>query len=128
MKLDADYNSNIDYEAWEASRKELVKYNQEVWDTRAGLSLLGELHAVEMNRFEVNGSLLKSLPVQADFRNIAVTLFADGKEVYSKVFTTIIACRVPSATGYSWEVRFTGNINVRSFALSTSMQELASPN
>ena len=128
MKLDADYNSNIDYEAWEASRKELVKYNQEVWDTRAGLSLLGELHAVEMNRFEVNGSLLKSLPVQADFRNIAVTLFADGKEIYSKVFTTIVACRVPSATGYSWEVRFTGNINVRSFALSTSMQELASPN
>lgn len=128
MKLDADYNANIDLEAWEAAREEALKYNAEVWEDRKGKSLLGEIHAVEMNHFEVNGSLMTSTPSHAEVRSVQLTLFADGKEVYTKSFSDIEACRIPPAVGYAWEVRLAGTVDIRSFAMSTSMRELASPN
>ena len=127
MKLDADYNANKDYDAWQAAREEAIKLNQSIWAERKGKSLLGEMHAVGMNQFEVNGSLLEPVPSRAEFRTVTVTLFADGEAVYSKVFTDVEACRIPPCVGYTWEVRFSGNINVRTFAMATSMRELASP-
>lgn len=128
MKLDGDFGSNIDVSAWEERRLEVIAFNQTTWKERAGKSLLGEFNAVGMNTFEVNGSVLQSLPTKADFRSVTVTLIADGKEVYSRVFTDIMACRVPPVKAYSWEVLFTGSVNVRSFALSTTMRELSNPN
>lgn len=128
MKLDADYGTNDDVKAWEAYRKEAVEYNTVVWGERQGKSLLGEMNAVLMNTFEVNGSLMRTLPVRADFRSVTVTLIADGKEVYSKAFTEIDACRIPAVKAYAWEVRFTGSVYIRSFAMSTTMRELSSPN
>ena len=128
MKLDADYNANSSYEEWQAAREELIEANRTIWEERKGKSLLGELNAVGMNHFEVNGSLMNTVPSLAEFRTVTVTLFADGKEVYSRVFNSLEAVRIPPATGYAWEVRFTGNLDVRSFAMSTSMRELASPN
>ena len=127
MKLDGDFGSNVDVEAWEEYRLQAISLNQSVWRERKGLSLLGEFNVVGLNHFEVNGSLLQSLPTKADFRSVTVTLIADGKEVYSKVFTDIMACRVPPVKAYSWEILFTGAVNVRSFALSTTMRELSSP-
>ena len=128
MKLDADYNANSSYEEWQAAREELIKANRTIWEERKGKSLLGELNAVGMNHFEVNGSLMNTVPSLAEFRTVTVTLFADGKEIYSRVFDSVEAVRIPPATGYAWEVRLTGNLDVRSFAMSTSMRELASPN
>lgn len=128
MKLDADYNANSSYEEWQAAREELIEANRTIWEERKGKSLLGEMNAVGMNHYEVNGSLMNTVPSLAEFRTVTVTLFADGKEVYSRVFNSLEAVRIPPATGYAWEVRFTGNLDVRSFAMSTSMRELASPN
>ena len=128
MKLDADYNANDDLEAWEAARQEILEYNREVWEERDELSLLGEQNVVPVNHFQVNGSLLQSVPSRAEARTVTVTLIADGEEIYSKTFSEIVACRIPAVTAYSWQVRFTGTVNIRSFAMSTSMRELASPN
>lgn len=127
MKLDADYNANADYESWVEARRQAIEYNNGVWAEREGKSLLGEHNAVQMNHFQINGSLMRGVPSEAEFRTVTVTLIADGEEIYSKVFTDIVACRIPAVTAYSWQVRFSGNVNVRTFAMATSMQELASP-
>lgn len=127
MKLDADYDSNADVIAWEAKRDEITKYNAGVWKDRTGKSLLGELNAVPVNYFEVDGSLLQTNLTKADFRSVRVTLYADGKEVYSKDFTSYQACRIPAYKGYAWWVKIAGNVDVRAFSMSTSMNELASP-
>ena len=128
MKLDADYNANQDYDDWVAAREQILERNRTTWEEREGLSLLGEVNAVALNHFEVNGSLMASVPSQAEFRTVSVTIFADGKEIYSKVFDKIESCRIPAETGYAWEIRLTGTVDVRTFAMATTMQELASPN
>ncbi len=128
MKLDADYNANETYEDWIAARQEAVEFNKGVWASRVGKSLMGEHNAVQVNHFQVNGSLMQSVPTLAEFRTVTVTLIADGEEIYSKAFTEIEACRIPPVPAYSWQVRFSGNVNVRTFAMATSMRELASPN
>lgn len=128
MKLDADYGAYTDTDAYEAKRNEIVEYNMGVWEAKKGTSLEGELNASVLNTFEVNGSLLRNVPSKPDTRSVSVTLIADGQEVYTKTFKNIMACRVPSYKAYSWQVRFAGNIAVRSFSLSTTMRELASPN
>lgn len=127
MKLDADYDSNTDVVAWEAKRKEIDDYNAAIWAEREGKSLLGEFNAVTLNTFEVNGGLLKPNLTKAEFRSVTVTIYADGHEVYSKVFTSLKACRIPPYKGYAWWVKFVGNVDIRSFSMSTSMRELASP-
>ena len=127
MKLDADYNSNADVAAWEAKRLEIEEYNTEVWAQRKGMSLLGELNAVTVNTLEANGSLLQAALTKAAFRSVTVTIYSDDVEVYSKTFTSLQACRIPSYRGYAWWVRFSGNVDIRSFSMSTSMNELASP-
>lgn len=127
MKLDADFGSNIDIVEWEAKRQEIIEYNAQVWEERKGKSLLGELNAVVLNTFDVNGGLLKPNLSKADFRSVTVTLYADGKEVYTKTFTSIQACRVPAWKGYAWQVRISGTVAVRSFSMSTAMSDLASP-
>ena len=128
MKLDADFGANEDVKAWEAYRDQALEYNHTIWEQQAGKSLLGEFNAVTLNTFEVNGSLMRTLPVRADFRYVTVTLAADGRDIYSKTFTEIQACRIPAVKAYTWEVRFSGTMFVRSFAMSTTMRELSSPN
>lgn len=128
MKVDAAYESNDTIREWEEYRKEAVAENKAIWASRKGKSLMGEFNAGLINQFEVNGSLLKSLPTKADFRYVTVTLYADGKEVYTKTFTDILACRIPAVKGYAWEIRLVGTMNIRSFAMSTTMNELSSPN
>ena len=75
----------------------------------------------------MNGGLLKPNLTKAEFRSVTVTIYADGHEVYSKVFTSLKACRIPSYKGYAWWVKFVGNVDIRSFSMSTSLRELASP-
>lgn len=128
MKLDADFGTNEDVKAWELYRQQAIDYNKGIWEQQKGKSLLGEMNAVVMNTFEVNGSLMRSLPIKAEFRYVTVTLTADGQQIYSKTFNSIMACRIPAVKAYSWEVSFSGTMYVRSFAMATTMRELSSPN
>lgn len=127
MKLDADFSSNIDAEAWEEIRAEIIEYNDSMWELYRGSSLKGDLNTAPLNEYEVNGSVLQSVPIKADIRSVTVSLYADGELVYTKMFTDIRACRIPPIKAYTWEVRFTGTVAVRTFAMSTTMRELANP-
>lgn len=128
MKLDADYRANDGLDAWEENREELIALNKKTWADYKNKSLLGDVNAATANTFEINGSVMVSPERKADFRSVQVTLYGDGKEVYSRVFTSIKACRIPAVRAYSWQVRFTGNVPIRSFVMGTTMKEVSAPN
>lgn len=125
MKLDADYSANSDVIAWEAMRKEVDDYNATVWGERVNDCMLGCINDVPCNEYEVDGGILKNPISKADVRSVSVSLFADDELFYTKTFTSYKAVRIPARRGHSWKIRIAGNIDVRSFAMSTSMAELA---
>ena len=128
MKLDADLSSGVDVGAWEAYRQEAIAFNEGVWALYKDTSLDGELNSAMFNEYEVNGSMMKTVPSKAEFRSVSVTIIADGNVVYTKKFIDTNACRLPAVKGYAWEIVISGSIAVRSFAMSTTMRELTSPN
>ena len=70
--------------------------------------------------------MLEPIPSLAEYRSATVTLFADGVPVYSKTFTSFDAVRIPAVKAFAWEVQFNGSLDVRTFAMATTMRELAS--
>ena len=72
----------------------------------------------------VNGSLLQYVPEEADLRNATITFFADDQVFYSKVLRNEMSFRIPAETGYRWEVRIAGNINIKKIVMATSMDEM----
>ena len=72
----------------------------------------------------INGSLLQQVPEEADLRNASITFFSDDEEIYTKALTDEVAFRIPDTTGYRWEVRVAGNINIKKIVMATSMDEM----
>jgi hypothetical protein len=127
MKLDADYSANDVVIAWEIQREEISARNRERWEQYEGQSLQGDINGALIGAYEVNGGVLESLPSQAEYRSINVSIYADGKLIYSRGFDNIIAVRIPPVRAHGWQIRLSGTVNVRSFSMSTTMRELASP-
>jgi hypothetical protein len=127
MKLDADYSANDVVVAWKAQREETSARNRARWTQYEGQSLQGDVNGALLGAYEVNGGVLESLPSQAEYRSVNVSIYADGKLIYSRGFDNIIAVRIPPVRAHGWQIRLSGTVNVRSFSMSTTMRELASP-
>lgn len=128
MKLDASYGDNADYGYYLERREEILTFNKNIWETYKDESILGDLHSCMPNTVQVNGDLMEDIPTFPEYRWVTVTLIADGEEVYTRGFDSIQAVRVPAVRAHSWQVKLAGNLQIRTFAMSTSMRELASPN
>lgn len=126
MKLDADYGVNAYIDDWRRETTSISGRNNELiakhWET----SIEGELNSCAVNTHDINGSMLEPIPSLAEYRSATVTLFADGVPVYSKTFTSFDAVRIPAVKAFAWEVQFNGSLDVRTFAMATTMRELAS--
>lgn len=127
MKVDAVYNANDALENWEAKRQEIIEYNKATWEEYRGKSILGDFNSCPFNEVQVNGDILKDMLSIVEYRSITVSLIADGNVIYTRSFDNIQAVRVPAVKAHSWQVRIVGNLDVKSFAMSTTMQELARP-
>lgn len=125
-KVVADYDDPTALIAWQEKRDEILAYNQQVWEENAGTpnGLEGSVMARGMLGMCINGSLLKIVPEEADSRSMMVTFFADDEEFYTKAVTNEVSFRIPDTTGYRWEVRVAGNINIKKIAMATSMNEM----
>ena len=125
-KMVADYVDNGDIVAWREQRKEIMEQNKQIWEENIGTDkgLEGAVMARGMLGMCINGSLLQAVPEEADLRNTTITFFADDKEVYSKALSTEESFRIPATTGYRWEVRVAGNINIKKIVVATSMDEM----
>lgn len=123
-KVDAQWDDAEIAKKINAERDKIIAYNQTQIEKYRGQCLLGCLNDVEVNTWTVDGGVLMDVPEYAKLRTVQVTFYCDGKEIYTKDFNSCVACRLPRANGYHWEIRFAGDITVRGFQMATSMTEL----
>lgn len=125
-KVVADFVDNSDVVAWREQRKQIMEQNKQVWEENIGTDngLAGAVMARGMLGMCVNGSLLQPVPVEADLRNMTITFFADEQPFYSKAVKSEESFRIPDTTGYRWEARVAGNINIKKVVMATSMDEM----
>lgn len=123
-KVEAEFVDNSEVLAWQQQRQEVIDANKTVWEENIGKGLGGALNECRMLERRINGSKMHFVPEEADLRNVTITFFADGKDFYSKAVTDASAFRIPTTTGYQWEVRLSGNLTVSKVVLGTSMAEL----
>ena len=139
MKLDAVFDDGFDAEAYEEERQAAISYNQAFFNSGAddngalNMQLLnghtaeyvdGEWVEKPGEEAVVAGSLLKSVPEKADVRNVQVTLIADGKRIYTKVFDSCQAVRTPPVKAHTWQFEIQGTVDVEALTVGTSMADL----
>lgn len=127
MKLDASYRNDIDYEGYALQRTEAITFNKWAWDSWDNKQSNAENNGAQMNWYQVNGSEMKPVPDELDVVYVSVTIYADGKAIYTRLFNNVQSVRIPPVKAYKWQVQIVGTIDVRAFAMATSMRELASP-
>lgn len=124
FKIQADYGIITDVDAYNALVAEIVALNQELFLASGG-ALQGPFNEVPLNTFVMNGSILTPIPPQAGSRSVNVFIYGDGQLIYSGGVASPETIRLPAGyKAYEWEVEFSGNIDVRLFAMATSVAEL----
>jgi hypothetical protein len=123
LKVQADYeylNSQVAYNQSVA----LIKQQNEALFAAAPDGLGGNLNDKDFNDVLFNGSILTTIPTQADLRNIQVIFYADEKQVHAVGVTSQEPLRLPvMPKAYVWELEVTGNVPVRSIVVGTSIAE-----
>ena len=123
-KVCAHYADNDIVMEWEEARKQAVELNKVIWQENLSKGLQGAIMDRGMLNIMINGSLMKFVPEPADMRNAALTIYADGEEVITKSLTKEESFRIPATTGYTWEVRVAGTMDIYKVVLATSMIEM----
>lgn len=123
LKAQADWDAIDSVAAYNAIVAEIVATNQAYWAT--GQTRFSTLNRTPLNTYAMNGSILQPIPTVQDTRNVQIILYANGVQVYSTGITSQESQRLPaSEKNYLWEVKITGNVGLRSFAMATSIAEL----
>lgn len=87
--------------------------------------LYGEFNWVMWGERQWNGSAMVEVPDAADVRYTTVIVYADGEQVFSAPITSMTPVRMPAGfTARRWEIYISGNMDVMSVALATSISEL----
>jgi hypothetical protein len=124
FKIHANYGAIADGDAYNALVAELEALNAALF-TSSGGALQGSFNEVVLNNFTFNGSILANIPPQAGSRSINVFIYGDGQLIYSGGVGSPETVRLPSGfKAYEYEVEFSGNVDMRVFAMATSIQEL----
>jgi hypothetical protein len=124
FKVQADYTYMNDQIAYNAYVAGIIASNQALF-AAATTGLKGDINDTTLNTRLVNGSILTDIPTLADLRNIQVIFYANEKQVYSTGVLSQEPLRLPViGKEYVWEIKITGNVPVRLFAMSTSIGEL----
>jgi len=123
LKVQADYDY-LDSQVGYNEAVALIKAENEVLFAAATDGLEGNLNDKEFNDLMFNGSILTTIPTQADLRNIQVIMYADNKQVHAVGVTSQEPIRLPALPkSYVWELEITGNVPVRSIIVGTSIGE-----
>jgi hypothetical protein len=124
FKVHADYGVITDTEAYNALVAEITANNQALF-TSSGGTLEGSFNEVPLNTFTLNGSILTPIPPPATTSSANIFVYGDGQLIWSGGVSSPETVRLPAGfKAYVYEVRITGNIPVRAFAMSTSVTEL----
>jgi hypothetical protein len=123
MKAQVDWDAINSVAAYNAVVAEIIAANQAYWAT--GATRFSTLNRTPLNTLRLNGSVLEPIPTTQDVRNVQILLFANGVQVYSTGVTSQEPIRLPADTKeYLWEIKVTGNVGLREFAMANAVGEL----
>lgn len=123
-KVQADYEFMYDIQAYINYINSLIAENVAIAAANGG-KVLGELNTTTLNYFEINGSLLKSLPPQGETRYINLLIYADGQQIFQANILNQEPIRLPALQkGYVYEILLSGNVPIRMAAIASSIGEL----
>ena len=123
-KIRANFGDITSIEDYNAVVNEITAANQQIWaDTSKQVQ--EAFNDIEFNSFEVNGSLMQTIPRIGDPRSLNLIISADGNICYSSGVFSEEPVRLPAGKKcYTWEVELSGNIPVQNFVMATSVEEL----
>jgi len=123
LEVEADFSNISEGQSLQDRVAQIIAANQAIW--ASGTNLLGSLDATLLNAYEVNGSLLQTIPTVVDNRYLLVEVYVDDKLVHSKQYTQRGVYRMPSGyKGQIFEVKVNGNIELRYLKMAASAKEL----
>ena len=123
MKAQLDWDAISSVAAYNAVVAQIIAANQAYWAT--GATRFSTVNRVPLNSLRLNGSVLEPIPTIQDVRNVQILLFANGVQVYSTGVTSQEPIRLPAGgKEYLWEIKVTGNVGLREFAMANAVGEL----
>jgi hypothetical protein len=123
MKAQVDWDAINSVAAYNAVVAQIIAANQAYWAT--GATRFSTVNRVPLNGIRLNGSVLEPIPTTQDVRNVQILLFANGVQVYSTGVTSQEPIRLPAGgKEYLWEIKITGNVGLREFAMANAVGEL----
>jgi hypothetical protein len=123
IEVEADFNNIEDGIAFQNRLAEIISVNKTLFASNSNLQ--GSLNSVPLNQFEVNGSILKSLPSVIDDRYVLVSLFCDDKLINTSQYTKRGVYRLPSGfKGQIFSVKINGNIELRYIKIAETIKQL----
>lgn len=129
FKVQADYTYLNDQVAYNELVAEIKAANQAIFAALVNGTLGGDFNDIPLNEYVLNGSRMLDVPTLASTRNIQIIVYADDVQVYSTGVTNQEPVRLPViGKSYVWEVKISGNVPVRSFAMATNIGELRNVN
>jgi hypothetical protein len=111
MQVDANFGQSVPLQDIQSINNALM----------AG-DILGYANSMVANQFEANGSLL----LTPGTGYVQVIIFGDGQQVSQSSLYSIDVVRLPPFKSRAIEIQLVGNIDVRSVAVATTVQELLS--
>lgn len=124
LKVGADYDFLESIQAYINYVLSIIAANQALYTANAGV-VGGNLNADPINTLEINGSFLQNIPEQGQTRFITVIVYADGQQIFTADMHSQEPIRMPALQkGYVYEVRLSGNVPIRYFAMAQSIGEL----
>lgn len=125
FKVFADYAYIYSNEAFNALIAEIIATNQALFAASGG-DLQSTLNANTLNQFQVNASILTTVPGNpAVTRTITIFIYGDGNLIYTTGVINQEPIRLPATVkAYTYEIKISGNAPVRGFDMATSIGEL----
>jgi hypothetical protein len=112
VEILADFGNIGLAEDLQAEVAQISQNNQVIFN--AGGDFLGEFNDTTLNTYELNGSVLSSIPQQAEDRFVVFILYVDGEEKYRTQVTRRGIYRLPA--GYKsdrFQFGLSGNVELR---------------
>lgn len=120
-KVDADYDTTSASSAYQAQLAQQKAYNQTVFSQ----NLLGALNTTTVNTRTVDGSIMYDFGLPQDVRSIQAFVYGDGGALQASLtFSSFDALRLPAFRSREIQIKLSGNANVRSVSLATTVAEL----
>jgi len=120
LKLDAEFSQLADADAYNTNVAAVAALNATAF---AG-DILAAVNTAPLNVYQVNGSTLLNQPTTAAARTAQLVITGDGEVVASLTIDSLDPVRLPPFKCREMEFSLFGNINIRSLAMATTIEEL----